>query len=388
MSANVYSYNRDYPAIKDLIKKAQRKIPKFAFEYLHGGCNENVNLARNTNDLRSVQLIPKYLEEFGGVSMKTELFGHTYAAPFGIAPIGLQGLIWPNAPQILAKAATEHNIPFVLSTVSTASIETIGKITSGRFWFQLYNPAKETIRLDVLKRAQESGCKVLVLLCDVPTFGFRPNDIRNGLSMPPRMTFSNVLNMLQRPSWATKTLIHGQPRFETLRPYMPSNLNLKQMGVFMDETFSGRLDQGLISKIREVWKGQLVLKGVSSFNDTEKCIKMGLDGIIVSNHGGRQLDAGESTIVATQTIAKKFGNQIKVMMDSGIRTGPDIARAMAHGAEFTFLGRTFMYSVAALGNDGGNHAIGMLKTQLQQIMEQISCATPNKFPSFLANSNP
>lgn len=375
--------NSKYPSVSDLRKKAKRKIPKFAFEYLDGGCNEDVNLHKNTSDIRRVELLPYYLSKHKGSDMKTELFGHTYDAPFGIAPVGLQGLMWPNAPEILAKAAFDHNIPFVLSTVTTSSIERIAEITEGQAWFQLYHPTENRLRDDIIKRVDTAGCPVLVILCDVPTFGFRPRDIRNGLAMPPKMSIKNILQILGRPEWAVKTLVHGQPNFESLKPYMTKNLDLKQLGKFMDQTFSGRLNEEKIKPIRDMWKGKLVLKGVSNEADAEKAVSLGLDGIIVSNHGGRQLDAGESTIKPLVRIAKGYGNKIKVMMDSGLRSGPDIARTMASGATFTFMGRSFMYGVAALGSNGGNHTISLLKTELQQVMEQICCESVKDFPQHL-----
>jgi L-lactate dehydrogenase (cytochrome) len=377
------SFNTNYPSIEDLIRKAQKQIPRFAFEYLDGGCNEDVNLLKNTVELREVELKPTYLSEHISSDMKTELFGHVYDAPFGIAPIGLQGLLWPNAPEILAKAAREHNIPFVLSTVSTSSIERIGEITEAKFWFQLYHPAENSLRDDILDRVEAVGCDVLCILCDVPSFGFRPRDIRNGLAMPPKMTVSNMLQILGKPEWALKTLYHGQPGFANLEKYMPKGLNMGQLGAYMNKTFSGRVNEAKIAAIRDRWKGKLVLKGVASEQDTEMAIKLGLDGIIVSNHGGRQLDAGESAIKSLDPIVENYKGKIKIMMDSGLRSGSDIARTLASGAEFTFLGRSFMYGVAALGSEGGNHTISLLKTQLQQVMNQICCEQVNEFPKFL-----
>jgi L-lactate dehydrogenase (cytochrome) len=367
------SYNTSYPGIDDLREAARRRIPRFAFEYLDGGCNEDVNLQKNTDDLRQVELKPYYLTKHEPANLKTELFGHEYDAPFGIAPIGLQGLIWPGAPEILARAATEHNVPFILSTVSTASIERIGELTGGRFWYQLYHPTDDAIRDDILNRLDAAGCKVLVLLCDVPTFGFRPRDIRNGLAMPPRMTLRNVLQIMGRPNWALRTLFHGKPNFATMVKYMPKGLNMKQLGAYMNATFSGRLNEAKIAPIRDRWKGKLVLKGVASEEDTETAVRLGLDGVIVSNHGGRQVDAGESTIRSLVPIAAKYRDKLKVMIDSGLRSGPDIARALACDADFTFLGRTFMYAVAALGRAGGQHAVAMLKVQLKQVMDQLCC---------------
>ncbi len=382
------AFDSRYPTIDDLREKARKRIPRFAFEYLDGGCNEEVNLKKNTTEIRKVELLPCYLKKFNGASLTTELFGKNYNAPFGVAPVGLQGLMWPNSSEILAKAAFENNIPFILSTVTTSSIERISEITEGNAWFQLYHPTEEQVRNDLIKRAEAAGCPVMVLLCDTPTFGFRPKEIKNGLSMPPKMSVANILQILGKPQWAMNTLRYGQPNFEVLKPYMPKDLNLKQLGQFMDQTFSKRMDVDKIAVIRNLWKGKLVLKGVATEGDAEKAIKLGLDGIIVSNHGGRQLDAGESSIRPLTRIAEKYGDKITVMMDSGIRSGPDIARCMASGAAFTFMGRSFMYGVAALGKNGGNHTISILKTQLQQIMEQISCESTSDFPRYLVEKLP
>jgi L-lactate dehydrogenase (cytochrome) len=368
-----FQFDPRYPTVEDLRKKAKKRIPGFAFEYLDGGCNEDINLHRNTADIRDIELIPQYLTTHRHSDMKTELFGQTYDAPFGISPVGLQGLMWPGAPEILAQAAHQHNIPFILSTVTTSDIETVSEITEGKAWFQLYHPTDNTLRDAVIGRAAHAGCPVLVILCDVPTFGFRPRDIRIGLAMPPKMTLRNMVQITSRPGWALRTLIKGQPNFETLRPYMPKGLNLKGLGAFMDETFTGRLNEEKIAPIRDMWKGKLVLKGVASEEDTERAIRLGLDGIIVSNHGGRQLDAGESAIKSLHRIAPTYGDKIVVMMDSGMRSGPDIARVIASGAKFTFMGRSFMYGVGALGKRGGDHTISIMKAQLQQVMEQICC---------------
>ncbi|MCY7328862.1 MAG: alpha-hydroxy-acid oxidizing protein, partial [Saprospiraceae bacterium] len=331
-------------------------------------------------------LKPYYLSPHTSSDLRTELFGHVYDAPFGIAPVGLQGLIWPNSTEILAKAALAHNVPFILSTVTTSSIERIGQLTAGKFWFQLYHPADNTLRDDLLDRAEAAGCQVLVMLCDVPSFGYRPRDIRNGLAMPPKMSLRNILQIMGKPNWAINTLLYGQPGFATMQKYMPKGLNMKQLGAYMNQTFSGRLNEEKIAPIRDRWKGKIVLKGVASAEDTALAIKLGLDGIIVSNHGGRQLDAAQSSIKPLAAIAQKYAGQIKIMMDSGLRSGPDVARALASGAEFTFLGRTFMYGAAALGNEGGQHTISILKTQLKQVMEQVCCARVADFPGHLVGA--
>jgi L-lactate dehydrogenase (cytochrome) len=379
-------FNPDYPSMYDLRNKAMKRVPRFAFEYLDGGCNEDVSITRNTSEIREVQLQPRYLRNEGISSTKTNVLGMEFDAPFGIAPVGLQGLIWPNSPEILAKAANKHNIPFILSTVTTMNIERASELTEGKAWFQLYNPAEDSLRDDILNRAEAAGCPVLVLLCDVPTFGYRPRDIRNGLALPPKMSINNILQILGKPTWAYNTLKHGQPTFETLKPYTPDGLNLKQLGQFMDKTFSGRLNEERIKPIRDKWKGKLVLKGVASEQDTKDAIRLGFDGIIVSNHGGRQLDAAQSSINSLQEITKKYSDQIEIMMDSGLQSGPDIARAMASGAKFTFMGRSFLYGCAALGNQGGNHTISMLKTQFKQVMDQLCCEKVEDLPKHLITS--
>ena len=375
--------NSQYPSVSDLRKRAKFKMPKFAFDYLDGGCNDDINLNKNRTDIQKIELMPNYLSDFDESLMKTELFGHTYDAPFGIAPIGLQGLMWPNSPEILAKAAMEHNIPFILSTVTTSSIETIAEITEGKSWFQLYHPADEKIKNDLLDRAENAGMSVLVILADVPTFGFRPRDIKNGLSMPPKMNLNNIIEVIKNPEWTLKTLLYGKPAFKTMMPYIPKGLNLQKLGEFMNITFSGRLNEERIASIRSKWKGTLIIKGIVGEQDAEKAIRLGADGLIISNHGGRQLDAGQSSIVSMTDLAKKYKNQIKIMIDSGLQSGPDIARAMASGAEFTFMGRSFMYGVGALGNEGGNHTISLIKKELLQVMEQLCCEKTSDFKNHL-----
>ena len=377
------SFNSNYPSVEALTARAKRRMPGFAYEYLAGGCFSEVNLQRNTSDIREVQLKPYYLRDYPGASQQTELFGKTYDAPFGIAPVGLQGLMWPKSCEILAAAAKAHNIPFVLSTVGTASIEKIAEITEGEAWFQLYHPAEDELRDKLLERSAAAGTEVLVLLADTPTFAYRPKEIKNGLSIPPRMTMRNVFQMCTHPTWSFSQLFAGAPEFKTMKNYIPKGLNMKHLAMFMNKTFSGRLTEDKIKAIRDKWQGKLVIKGVVNPEDCEKAISAGIDGIIVSNHGGRQLDTGESTIVPLAKLVAEFKDQITIMMDSGIRNGPDVAAALATGAAFTFMGRTPMYGVGALGSNGGDHTLTMLKRQLQQVMEQVACEKVQDFPNHL-----
>ncbi len=372
-----------YPDIHYLREKARRTIPRFAYEYVDGGCNTETNLRRNTEEIREVRLKPVYIRKIEQPTLETSLFGTRYSVPFGMAPVGLQGLIWPRATEILAEAAFEANLPFCLSTVATADIETVARITQSNAWFQLYHPVEDDLRDKLLKRAEDAGYPVLVILSDVPAFGYRSKEIVNGLSIPPKMSLRNILQVMGKPNWALQTLLAGMPEFKSLNPYIPKGMTLRHLGLFMNKTFSGVLNEDKIKAIRDRWKGKLVLKGVASEEDTEKAIDLGLDGIIISNHGGRQLDAAESTIRPLRTITRKYKDRITVMMDSGIRTGPDIACSLAAGADFTFLGRSFMYGVGALGKHGGYHTINILKQQLYQVMMQLRCERVSDLPNHL-----
>ena len=381
MSAKpIFEYNRQYPSVADLRKKAKQRIPKFAFDYLDGGCNEELNLVRNENDFDNILLKPQYLRVGEEIDMSVELFGRRYSAPFGVSPIGLQGLMWPNAPEILAKAAAKNDIPYTLSTVSTSSIERIAEVSDGKAWFQLYHPTENRLRDDILNRLKAVECPVLVVLVDVPSFGLRYREIKSGLSMPPKMNITNILQTLIRPTWGIQTLKHGIPSFATLKPYMEKGLDMAQLGQFMNRTFTGKVNMEKVKAIRDIWKGPLVLKGIATEEDMEASIQLGVDGVIVSNHGGRQVDAGESSIVSLMKLASNpsYKSKLKIMMDGGIRSGVDLARAHAVGSEFNFMGRPFMYGVGALGEEGGEHTINMFKAHLYQVMQQLTVDNINQ----------
>lgn len=379
--------NPDFTSIDLLAERAKKRIPRFVYEYLVGGCHSNVCVRKNTDELRQVELKPYYLREFGGASLETTIFGRKYSAPFGISSIGLQGLIWPRATEILARSAREHNVPFMLSTVATASIETIGEITEGDFWFQLYHPVEQNFRNALLDRASAAGCQTLVLLADTPAPGFRPHDIRNGLALPPRMSVRNILQMLLRPAWCLGQLAAGKPEFRTLKPYLPDRPNMKDFAAFWRKTFDGRLTEDKVRSLRDRWDGRIVIKGLVEPEEVEKAVSIGIDGVIISNHGGRQIDLGEPTISSLQKLSNSFRDRIVVMMDSGIRTGGDIAASIASGADFCFLGRTPMFAVAALGEAGGDHVMELLKYSLKQVMEQIGCERIADLPQHLVRSN-
>ena len=372
-----------FPDSASLRAQAQKSMPKFAFEYLEGGCIDEIGLHRNSNELQQVRLRSELLSPSVDVDTSVDLFGHRYAAPFGIAPVGLQGLMWPNAPEILAKAAAEMNIPYVLSTVSSSSLERIAEVSEGQAWYQLYNPTDANTREDLLDRLKASGYQNIMVTVDVPTFGYRVNDIKNGLSMPPKMSLTNIIQMLTKPSWLLATALAGKPEMETLKPYMPPNMPADQLASFMNNTVMGPVDFDALKVLRDKWDGNFIIKGIVNPSDVQKAVDMGADGVVLSNHGARQLDCGESSIAGLQALNNQYKDQIKLLFDSGVRSGTDVAAAMASGADFTFLGRTFVYAAAALGKNGGTHAINMLLRQYIQVMSQLKCAHSSQLPQFL-----
>lgn len=376
-------FDTTLPDVASLKERASKRIPKFAFDYLEGGCHDEIGIQRNRQDIQNVQLRSQLLKPFDKSDMSVALFGHKYSAPFGIAPIGLQGLMWPKAPEILAKAAADLNVPYILSTVSSTSLERIAEVSEGKAWYQLYNPTDPTIREDLLNRIKHAGYKVLVVTVDVPTFGYRPRDMKNGLAMPPKMTLTNILQMLGCPRWLYETALAGKPEMQTLKPYMPKGMPTDQLAAFMNKTVMGRVDIDGLKPIRDFWQGPLVIKGLINQDDVASAISLGADAVVMSNHGARQLDVGESPVAPLQKASAKYAKDIKIFMDSGLRSGTNIVSALACGADFTFLGRPFVYGVGALGDKGGVHTINCLKTQLEQVMNQLGCATVADLPQFL-----
>ncbi len=378
-------YDSRYPTHADLAHRAQARIPRFVYDYIRGGCHDDESLNKNRTALQNIELSAPLLSPFNGADLGVEIFGHRYDAPFGIAPVGLQGLMWPKMPEILAKAAAEKNIPFILSTMSSASLETIAICSEGKAWFQLYNPTEASIRNDMIARLKAAHYSVLVVTVDVPTFGYRPRDIRNHLAMPPKMTLRNIGNMLARPRWLAATALAGKPEMQNLRPYLAPEERKAELAEFINRVAMGPVDFEGLKPLRDLWPGKLIIKGLIHPDDVAASIKLGADAVIISNHGGRQLDPSPATIAVMRDISRDYGDKIKLFMDSGLTSGTDIARAYACGAHFSFLGRSFVLGVAALGKSGAYHTINMLTRQFDQTLRQLRCARPDLLPLHLVD---
>ena len=379
------AYNPSYPSVSCLKQKAKSRVPSFAFDYLEGGCANEVGLNRNYVEMQQVVLQQHFIRPvIKAPKIKATFAGIAFDAPVGIAPIGLQGLIWPNAPIILAKSAKKYNIPYILSTVSTSTIEEVAKASDGEALFQLYNPEDTSIRDDLIRRAKDVECRALIVTADIASFGYRPRDIRNGLSIPPKINLSSIVQTLKNPLWSWNMMCAGfMPELKTLTPYMDSGKDMMGMAQFMNDKMMGGVSEEELKAIRHLWQGPLIVKGVLSERDVERCIALGADGVIVSNHGARQLDNGQTAISALPNLVKKYGEKIDISFDSGIQSGGDVVGALASGAQFTFCGRSFVYGVAALGDAGGDHTIEMFQKQITQTMCQIGCDDIKNLPEFL-----
>ena len=353
-------------------------MPHFAWEYLDSGTGLESALDRNRTALDDVLFTPRGVKGFGTIDLETELFGRKYKVPFGIAPVGMTGLMWPGAELMLASAAASRGMPYCLSTVACETPEEVGKLAGGNAWFQLYTFADDGVNADLLKRAADFGFSTLVVTVDVPVPSMRERQRRAGLSVPVKLTPKFIANVAARPAWALATLSHGKPTFRMLEKYVKS-LGGDKAGnseVDLAEFMSSQRKGGIykwedLAKLRDLWNGPMVVKGILSVQDALDAAANGMDGIVVSNHGGRQLDAAPSPISVLPEIAAAVKGRATVMMDSGIRTGLDVMRALALGADFVFAGRPFLYGAAAMGQEGGELISDILKADLENNMIQL-----------------
>ncbi|MDQ0322549.1 L-lactate dehydrogenase (cytochrome) [Pararhizobium capsulatum DSM 1112] len=374
---------RRFPCVADMEKAAKRRMPRFVHDYLIGGLGREDNVRRNVESLRDVQLMPRYLSDASTPDTAVTLFGRHFAAPFAVAPLGLAGLLWPGCEVPIAGAARGHNVSHVLSTFSNRSIETIRPVAGENGWFQFYPPNDPAMEADMLVRAGKAGYETLVLTVDIPAPTRRERDIRNGLSVPPRLDLATMLQIATHPAWALHVLRHGIPEFENLSPYYPKGASLAASAKFVGRVMQGHITAERTAQIRAAWKGKIFVKGVLDPEEAAAYIALGADGLIVSNHGGRQLDAAPSAVDMLPLIRRKLGPDAVILADGGIRSGLDVARMIALGADMVLIGRPFIFASAAIGHDGADHLIGILKAELKSTMAQLGCATVRDLPASL-----
>ena len=361
--------------IDDLRARAKRRVPKLAFDYLDGGAGSEANIQRNRDGFAAVTLRPEYMRDMSVRNQRVTLFGHAYDAPIGVAPVGLTGVIWPGTDRILAAMAAKRNVPYVLSAVSSTAIEDIAAIAPEHAWFQIYMKNEVEISFDLIRRAREAGMKVLFVTVDIPVSAKRHRDLRNGFTLPFKMRPDVLFDIARKPAWALATLRAGKPRFENFTPYIRDVADGVSLSAAQAVQISPALGQDLMKRIRDAWDGPMVIKGVLSPASAETAKRIGADGIVVSNHGGRQHDSFPSSIEALPAIADAIGKDMTVMLDSGIRTGGDIVKAYCLGADYVFSGRSFVFGVGALGETGGDHVLDLLTDEVDRTLAQIGCNT-------------
>lgn len=359
-----------YPAIEDLAEKARKRIPHVAWEYLQTGTGREALVRKNTEAFDRITFNPQFCKGVMEPDISTTLFGRKYAAPFGVAPVGLTGLMWPRVECYLAAMARAYQIPFALSTVATETPETVGQEVGDMGWFQLYPPRQKELRQSLLKRASEAGFHTLLVTADVPMASRRERTRRAGLQIPPAITPKMIWQGITHPAWTIATLQHGLPRLRTIEAYAQSK-DMKFVSGYVGNRLGGTLNWDYCKILKEEWNGPVVLKGVLHPVDAEKAVSIGLDGVMVSNHGGRQFDGAPTAIESLPAVVEAVGGKTTILFDSGVRSGLDIMRALSLGAQFVLLGRAFIYGVAALGKYGGHHVAEILIDELKNNMVQF-----------------
>ncbi len=359
-------------SVRDIKEEARRRLPKMIFDYIEGGAEDELCAARNRAALDALEIVPRYLRDVSAVNQKVELFGHSYASPLGIAPTGMAAISWKDADLLLAQAAHEANLPFILSGASSSSIEKVAQVAPSA-WYQLYIPRDGDIRRDLIRRVTDAGLGTLVVTIDTPVYSKRERDVRNGWVRPYKPTFASKLEALRHPAWLLGYLRNGIPYLENWQTYAaPGAKPIAVAGVFAAQAFAVQT-WDLLAEIREQWRGNLVLKGVLHPEDAALAIKAGADGIIVSNHGGRQFDKAPAPVTMLPAIHAAVAGRIPVMIDSGIMRGSDIVAAMCLGASFAFVGRATLYGVAAYGIAGVQRTLAILRQEISLALATMGC---------------
>jgi isopentenyl diphosphate isomerase/L-lactate dehydrogenase-like FMN-dependent dehydrogenase len=367
---------REPASIADFRLRAARRVPRIFFDYLDGGTGDEYGIAVNRRAFDAVTLVPQFLVKAIGGDGSATIFGQRYSVPLGVSPVGVAGFIWPEAELAMARLASEFAIPFVLSMVATATMEEIFRVAAGRAWLQVYPTKDRAILSDIVDRAKDIGYTVLVATIDTPTISRRHRDIRNGYDTPFRIGLHTVWDFVRRPAWLMAMARNGIPDCGLFRPYIPKGAStpFERVAFAEAQVCSTPFDLDRLTRLRNEWPHRLVVKGVLSVEDAERAIGVGADGLIVSNHGARQLDAAPASIDALMRLVDPFASRSILMLDSGIRSGLDVVRALAVGADLTFSGRSFYYAVGAPGPEGGRRAIELLTDEYRRTLTQIGCS--------------
>jgi L-lactate dehydrogenase (cytochrome) len=354
--------------IEDLRDVARRKVPKAFFDYVDSGSYNEETLRANRADLETIKLRQRVMVDVSERSLATTVIGQKISAPFALAPIGLCGMQHGDGEILAAQAAEEAGIPFTLSTMSICSIEQVAEAASRPFWFQLYVIRDRGFSRDILARASAAKCNALVLTVDLQVLGQRHRDIRNGMTVPPEMRLRNIIEMARKPRWALSILKSKSKTFGNLAGHLEGMEDITSLAQWTNSQFDPALNWKDVEWIKNVWPGKIIIKGILDVEDARTAVKLGADAIVVSNHGGRQLDGAPSSISALPAIAQAVGSDTEVLFDGGIRTGADLLRALALGARACLIGRAYVYGLGAGGKAGVAKAIDILQKELSVAM--------------------
>ena len=355
--------------IEELRLLAQKRVPRMFYDYADSGSWTESTYRANESDFQKIKLRQRVAVNMEGRSTVTTMIGQQVAMPVAIAPTGLTGMQHADGEILAARAAKKFGIPFTLSTMSICSIEDVSKGTDGHpFWFQLYVMRDRDFIERLIERARAANCSALVITLDLQILGQRHKDLKNGLSAPPKLTIPNILNIATKPRWALGMLGTSRREFGNIVGHVKGVENMSSLSAWTAQQFDPRLNWGDVEWIKKRWGGKIILKGIQDVEDARLAVDSGADAMIVSNHGGRQLDGAQSSIAALPAIVDAVGKQIEVHMDGGIRSGQDVLKARALGAQGTYIGRAFLYGLGAMGQPGVEKALQIIHNELDLTM--------------------
>ncbi len=375
--------------IADLREIARRKVPNFIFEYVEGGAEDEASLRHNRAALEALRFVPRTLVDTTARHQRIELFGRECPAPLIVAPTGGNGMIHPLGDLALARAAASAGVPFCLSTVSTVRLERLATEVGGRLWMQLYVMDDRKVAEDIVTRAAAAGFEALVFTTDANVFGSREWDRRN-YRRPGKPTARNILDALRHPRWLYEVLLRdGVPKFENIASFLPAGGATALGGsTVIPKLFGPSITWDDVRWLRRIWRGKLLIKGVMSVGDARRAAELGCDGIVLTNHGGRQLDYCVSPIEVLPEIAQAVGGQLTVLVDGGFRRGSDVIKALALGARGVMLGRATLYGLTAAGERGARRALEIVTTEIDRTLGQLGCRSVADLGPHLLRASP
>ncbi len=353
---------------------ARRRTPNFAFEYVEGGAEDEATLRWNRAALDAIRFIPSTLVDTSARHQRINLLGRDSPSPLIIAPTGLNGVLRHRGDVALARAASAAGIPFTLSTVSNVRLDEVAREAGGRLWMQLYLMKNREIARDIVTRAERAGYEALVLTSDANVFGLREWD-RRSYRKPGHLTLRNLIDVALHPRWVLNVMVpHGLPRFENIVDFTPPEFRGARGGVrYVPRLFAPDISWDDVARLREMWPRKLIVKGVLNAADAKRAAELGCDGVVVTNHGGRQLDGCVAPIEVLPAIARAAGARLAVIVDGGFRRGTDVVKAIALGAHAVMIGRATLYGLAAGGQDGVSHALTLLTSEIDRVLGQLGC---------------